>query len=244
MLKSTKAFTLAEVLITLGIIGVVAALTIPSLVSNIQDSQYRNQWKNIFTELNEAYKQMMSDYPSIGDMCSIGDPQLDSNCFVDKLPGYMKLLSSCHTDGGGQNACTTGYSDVRYLNGSDSGGPINDNAGATMVNGAMLNITWISNASNPNACQPNMWWYDEVDDAIYPNKCVYGFIYVDVNGKQNPNQFGKDIYQIYLTDKNVYPSGAAYTMADENRVSYHTGCNLSSDSLAQGMTCAADYLLK
>lgn len=36
MLKNTKAFTLAEVLITLGIIGVVAALTIPGLITNFQ----------------------------------------------------------------------------------------------------------------------------------------------------------------------------------------------------------------
>lgn len=35
--KKAKAFTLAEVLITLGIIGVVAALTIPALMQNIQD---------------------------------------------------------------------------------------------------------------------------------------------------------------------------------------------------------------
>ena len=36
-----NAFTLAEVLITLGIIGIVAAITIPTLINNVQDAQYK-----------------------------------------------------------------------------------------------------------------------------------------------------------------------------------------------------------
>ena len=36
-----KAFTLAEVLITLGIIGVVAAMTIPNLIANVNAHKFR-----------------------------------------------------------------------------------------------------------------------------------------------------------------------------------------------------------
>lgn len=38
-------FTLAEVLITLGIIGVVAAMTIPTLIANTNGAKYRSQYK-------------------------------------------------------------------------------------------------------------------------------------------------------------------------------------------------------
>ncbi len=38
-------FTLSEILITLGIIGVIAAVTIPSLVQGIQDAQFKAAWK-------------------------------------------------------------------------------------------------------------------------------------------------------------------------------------------------------
>lgn len=43
--KMKLAFTLAEVLITLGIIGVVATITIPTLITNIQDKQFRVKFK-------------------------------------------------------------------------------------------------------------------------------------------------------------------------------------------------------
>lgn len=47
MREHKKAFTLAEVLITLGIIGVVAAITIPTLVANTNNQKYRSQRKII-----------------------------------------------------------------------------------------------------------------------------------------------------------------------------------------------------
>jgi len=47
-----KGFTLAEVLITLGIIGVVAAITIPGLVNHYQKKETANKLKKVYAELN------------------------------------------------------------------------------------------------------------------------------------------------------------------------------------------------
>ena len=49
-----KGFTLAEVLITLAIIGVVAALTIPSVISNYQQQEFKTGLKKAVSVLNEA----------------------------------------------------------------------------------------------------------------------------------------------------------------------------------------------
>lgn len=51
-----KGFTLAEVLITLGIIGVVAAMTIPILISNTRGARYRAQFKKTLSTMNQAVK--------------------------------------------------------------------------------------------------------------------------------------------------------------------------------------------
>ena len=56
-----KGFTLAEVLITLGIIGVVAALTIPTLISNHQKKVWVTQLKKNITTLQNSYKKIMAD---------------------------------------------------------------------------------------------------------------------------------------------------------------------------------------
>ena len=51
---SKKGFTLAEVLITLAIIGIVAALTIPSVISNYQQQEFKTGLKKAVSVLNEA----------------------------------------------------------------------------------------------------------------------------------------------------------------------------------------------
>lgn len=55
------AFTLAEVLITLGIIGVVAAMTMPTLIANIQDKVLENQHAKAKNILSNGYRKMLAD---------------------------------------------------------------------------------------------------------------------------------------------------------------------------------------
>ena len=43
-----KGFTLAEVLITLGIIGVVAAMTLPTVINNVQEKQFHSKFKKAY----------------------------------------------------------------------------------------------------------------------------------------------------------------------------------------------------
>lgn len=56
-----KAFTLAEVLITLGIIGVVAALTIPTLITNQRNKKFEANVKKVYSELNQVSKLYLND---------------------------------------------------------------------------------------------------------------------------------------------------------------------------------------
>ena len=57
-----RAFTLAEVLITLGIIGVVAAMTIPSLMENVRNRDLQAQLKKTYSEWNQISMQFMDDH--------------------------------------------------------------------------------------------------------------------------------------------------------------------------------------
>ena len=68
-------FTLAEVLITLGIIGVVAAMTIPTLISNTNGAKFRSQFKKTLSTLNQAglmsQAQYDFDYAGTTTKCSV-----------------------------------------------------------------------------------------------------------------------------------------------------------------------------
>lgn len=58
---STSGFTLAEVLITLGIIGVVASMTIPILMNNIQEQQYKTAYKKAYSTISQAFQKAQGD---------------------------------------------------------------------------------------------------------------------------------------------------------------------------------------
>ena len=75
-----SGFTLAEVLITLGIIGVVAAMTIPNLIANTNGAKFRSQFKKSISTLNQAglMSQAQYDFDYAGTSTACGtDPAAD-----------------------------------------------------------------------------------------------------------------------------------------------------------------------
>lgn len=96
-MKKIQAFTLAEVLITLGIIGVVAAMTIPTLVTNADKKVTATKLKAFYSKINQAVKMSTAyngepdgwEYPKNSNNYS------QNKQFVDTyFVPYMKL-SSC-----------------------------------------------------------------------------------------------------------------------------------------------------
>ena len=59
-MKRLKGFTLAEVLITLAIIGVVAAISIPSVISNSQQQEFKTGLRKAVSVLNSAITMNMA----------------------------------------------------------------------------------------------------------------------------------------------------------------------------------------
>ena len=62
-----KAFTLAEVLITLSIIGIVAAMTLPTLVQKKQDKELISMTRKVYSDINNAFLLSQQDYGVLGD---------------------------------------------------------------------------------------------------------------------------------------------------------------------------------
>lgn len=60
MITKKSGFTLSEVLITLAIIGVVAALTLPILIQNIQQKILISRWKKAYADINQAFELVKS----------------------------------------------------------------------------------------------------------------------------------------------------------------------------------------
>lgn len=92
--SKSKAFTLAEVLITMGIIGVVAEMTIPTLMNNVQDSAFKSAYKKAFSVATQSLMQANNDNvlisrPTYGDITS---RLANFNAFKS----YFKISKDCN----------------------------------------------------------------------------------------------------------------------------------------------------
>ena len=93
MRNKRLAFTLAEVLVTLMIIGVIASMTIPGLMRNADDRTVATNLKKIYAELNQATKLAMTEY-SATRFCRTGltdDEQTFEDDFIKKYFNVMKV---------------------------------------------------------------------------------------------------------------------------------------------------------
>lgn len=80
-----KGFTLAEVLITLGIIGVVAAMTIPTLIQNTNSVKFASQFKKSVSTLSQAALMAQAQYDI--DYSLVTTASADSTCGSDTVAG-------------------------------------------------------------------------------------------------------------------------------------------------------------
>lgn len=94
-----KGFTLAEVLITLGIIGVVAAMTMPALIANHRRSVIETSLKKFSSIVSQTYRRMQYDNGSLGtslgqiaDYIDKDDPAGAENLINEYYKPYMEMI--------------------------------------------------------------------------------------------------------------------------------------------------------
>ena len=78
-----QGFTLAEVLITLGIIGVVAALTLPSIVAHQRKVEYSSRLKKFYSMMEQAIRMSEEDNGEILSWTRSGETQMDDEGKTD-----------------------------------------------------------------------------------------------------------------------------------------------------------------
>lgn len=197
-----RGFTLAETLITIAIIGIIAVIAIPPLVNNYQKSNYVNMLKKTYSEISQTFKQYMSDQGvSSLEQTELFSSEYNFEKLEEIMTKYLKAKKCKDTE------CQI---DELFLNYSSAYDPhfspylkieasgkytIEFNSFRT-IDGKFLEVGLYSLAN----CTPN---YTKISNL----KGLCLLITVDVNGFKHPNQFGKDyLYGLIVgTDGNLYP---------------------------------------
>lgn len=92
--RGYTGFTLAEVIITIGIIGIVAAITIPILINNIQDAQYKSAYKKAYSMLSQAMGLANADNEFVDAPSLNPSPNGFQQNFLT-LMSKFKVVKSC-----------------------------------------------------------------------------------------------------------------------------------------------------
>ena len=173
-LSRKPAFTLAEVLITLGVIGIVAALTLPNMIKKHRNKVLETQFKAAYSIIQQAsYKMYMENEGDfidfLGHSTGAGYISKYREKYVELAPKYYKVI---------KNLDKTETADLKMYT---------SNGNEFTYNGSFLSF---SPMLLPNGMLLSF------------NSHTGGniIIYVDTNGPfKNPNRFGYDLFRLEMT---------------------------------------------
>ena len=215
LVSSKKAaFTLAEVLITLAIIGIVAAMTIPTLVSNYKQKVLNNQFKKTYAMLNEALLNAQSQlgyfpncYYSVDNSFSVfsGCAELSDKFWtlfkVSKICDGKAFERGCIPEYEGMDTvANANYPDAEVPDGYENYGDYASRGCVNFKKNAILNDRTVYVLSDGTI----IILYSE-----YPS-----LLAVDINGQKGPNKWGHDLFSFLIrSDGNkfkYYGGGCMY----------------------------------
>ena len=214
-----RAFTMAEVLITIGIIGVVAAMTLPALINNAQNKELEEGLKRSYSILSQALDMYYAQNGEKLTIESVGQYELKTT--------LMKYLNVLHD-------CGLGYDDFDKACIPNPSNPDFEDNGQVNMYRTYNNKTDISMSRfDDGQFVLNDGSLILFDNSIYSTSLL---ISVDINGfHKNPNKLGQDLFMFQIDAKGtLLPMGVEGTDFYSKTNEY---CSPTSTSNMNGAGC-------
>jgi len=227
--KFYSAFTLAEVLITMAVIGVVAAVTVPALVININERVQNEQARSAKYKLTKATDKMKS----LGLLDSRYSTANSTQDFVRELQKHLKLMKVCDnshltdcwpTETINLPSAVTGYeTSVANLTTGDKLKAIAPKTktaktmGIVTADGTPMILLYSQECSPLDTARTYGWsTIDNKPETNATTNCISALI--DTNGKKGPNMLGKDVRTLNSMYGSLGPvdSGTFGTLSSSN----------------------------
>ena len=182
-MKRFFAFTLAETLIVMGIIGIVSALTLPNLNSSTGEKEKVAKVKKIYQNLNDAYGRATAIYGQFDEWFKTDNTYaLQATRFGERMTEFMKVSKTCGLD---------------INKGCFSAGPLLEYDGSVFDEGVYNNDKMTDYYKIITA--------DGTSIAFTSYNTSYA-IYVDIDGpNKGKNRIGEDRFTFDVDNSGVYP---------------------------------------
>lgn len=204
------AFTLAEVLITLGIIGVIAAMTLPSVIGNAKNKQRSATLKKAYTILSQAILMSTQEHGDVTEWeLAPYHTKGMLNWTNEYIGKYFKIVSACE-DGDTKAPCANSLDRICNADNPSKCSSIGLYTALYVLNDGS-NI-YIFSGGNP-----------------INGKSDFLHILIDTNGIHKPNLFGKDVFTFTLSLSNNMKPLQSYPLPDKKtRESLLNSCQNTS----------------
>ena len=219
--RGVKAFTLAEVLITLGVIGVVSALTLPTVIKHYQQHVTVNRLKQTYSIISQAVRMSETEnglletwtIPNAKNNNSKDCYNKSKQFFDQYLKQYIKFAKDCMA-----SEC---FADSYIRPNSEIYNNILTTYNVILANGSVVGFYAHDTLAN---------------------------VYVDLNGKKGPNKYGRDFFTIVINrtprndDYGNFNKSGVYTLGQGKTktelTSGQRGCSKTATTYA-GTYCGA-----
>ena len=192
-------------LVTLGIIGVVSAMTVPFLMQNHQKKTYVTQLHKVYNEISQAVTMYLTDKNAL----NLAEAGINSNAKAQEfITDYFKIVQTC------ENSLTPCFANsYKYLNSTDDVNVLDGHSSTSFVlaNGASVRPIYVNDGKISKVMN----------------------ILVDTNGQKGPNILGRDAFFMLLfkngviDDMNVDPD---VPPSKEEREKIAAGCFTDNSS--------------
>lgn len=227
------AFTLSEVLITLGVIGIVASMTLPTVINTYQKKVTAIKLKKAYNTLTNVVNRAYFDNGNVTYSGAV--TKAASKEFFNKY--WIPYLNSPEI-----------FPENQY--------PYGSSTPYMTRNGEVYNIAIYTSYTNGRILLTTadgiiyyinvMDWDKDADGNTIPNSQHFStaqYVFVDLNGTKPPNTFGKDIFTFNINFNNnvVRPSGYTVSKSVRDSKCQSTGLYCAAKIMAEGWELKGDY---
>ena len=193
-----NAFTLAEVLITLGIIGIVAALILPSLINKKQEKENIAKLEKAYSVISQAFNLAIAENGTVDQWTNANNYAGMTVDINNIIYPYLNVVKDCE-----KNIVSKCMQTVYGNWGANANLSFANSRSYLLKDGMAVSIIAGSGDAFPErACKAKV---SAVNNASYFGYCA--LIYVDINGIAKPNRAGKDLFAFKLFKDGIAPTG-------------------------------------
>lgn len=221
-------FTLAEVLITLVIIGVIAAITVPTLIARYQEEQTVSKLRKSYSTVANAFNKAIAMNGPVNTWnINTESVQEASTDVYNILKPNLNIIKDCGLSAEG-DCFAPAYTRLNGV-GPSLHNATNDYYKAVLADGSAFSVRY-----RYPLCD-----FERGSNSQLKHVC--GIIHIDINGHKKPNVNGKDMFEFWLTKYGIYPRGSLFESDESNsKLENKGGC---MDTTTQGFGCSSWVLI-